>query len=151
MDQPSLYDDDIVAWAEEQAAEVADVLPLQLAQPEEVAQPEVMEAQVLASLDEALASGLDEVAVRPLPLGARFGLSVAAKLPTDAAQVFSIVGDTLVPGESGETLLALQTRGNGEVRQVTVVMRDEVKLAQARRLMVQGTKLRERVITLLAA
>ena len=146
---PAHLREDILA--EEQAAEVADVLPLQLAQPEEVAQPEVMEAQVLASLDEALASGLDEVAVRPLPLGARFGLSVAAKLPTDAAQVFSIVGDTLVPGESGETLLALQTRGNGEVRQVTVVMRDEVKLAQARRLMVQGTKLRERVITLLAA
>lgn len=107
--------------------------------------------QRVESLAEALQSGANEVSVRPLPLPSRFGLSVAGKLPSDAVQVFSIVGDALVAGEAGEALLALQTRSNGEVRQVTVVLRDEQKLLQARRLMVQGSKLRERVTQLLAA
>ena len=48
-------------------------------------------------------------------------------------------------------LLALIPRANGEIRQVTVVLRDERKLAQARQLMTQGTKLRQRVLTLMQA
>ncbi|WP_414657750.1 helicase-related protein [Deinococcus sp. VB343] len=81
----------------------------------------------------------------------RFGLSVAAQVPSEAAQVFAIVGDRLIPGAEGETLLALIPRANGEIRQVTVVLRDERKLAQARQLMTQGTKLRQRVLTLMQA
>ena len=45
----------------------------------------------------------------------------------------------------------VEARANGEIRQVTVVLRDERKLAQARQLMTQGTKLRQRVLTLMQA
>ncbi|WP_235514319.1 DEAD/DEAH box helicase [Deinococcus sp. Leaf326] len=85
-------------------------------------------------------------------LSSRFGLSVAAQLPQEAEQVFAIQGDHLEPGTEGDMLLALVLRPNGEVRQVTVVLRDEARLAQARTLMCSGsTRLRERVMHLLSA
>ncbi|AFD27781.1 hypothetical protein [Deinococcus gobiensis] len=113
---------------------------------------EVQPALVVTPLVPMDAVAVAETATPVVKLSARFGLSVAAQLPQEAEQVFAIQGDHLEPGADGDMLLALVLRPNGEVRQVTVVLRDEARLAQARTLMCSGsTRLRERVMHLLSA
>lgn len=112
-----------------------------------------MDAVAVAETATPVIEALPVVEAAPVvKLSARFGLSVAAQLPQEAEQVFAIQGDHLEPGADGDMLLALVLRPNGEVRQVTVVLRDEARLAQARTLMCSGsTRLRERVMHLLSA
>ncbi|GGR16034.1 hypothetical protein GCM10008957_30970 [Deinococcus ruber] len=86
------------------------------------------------------------------PLRLRYGLSVTDSVPVrGAAAVFSIQGDTLLPGAvPGATLVLIEYRAERDVRKVTLIIEDPQRRQQMRTLLhTQDPRLRGRVDALL--